>query len=228
MKDLELKGIEILDDLSHPERDAGRVAWIKRLRVRNAFVDGSFSRPYNVDIVSHKGIDAVAILPYWRDDDGRVQLMLLRSFRPALTFRDADPESEPYLIEAIAGILERGEGSQGRAGIRHRAAREALEEAGIEIPQETVAILGEPFFTSPGVYTEKLWVTAAEVDPGVRNEPSLDGSVMEEMIRPLVFSLEEARLMCDTGEIRDAKTEIAIERLARLLDRTGKKQEISN
>jgi len=209
-----LRQIELLESSSDPERDKGKVAWIERLTVRHAYEDGTFSRPYRLDVVSHTGYDAVGVLPYWTEN-GEPWVMLLMSFRPVLTFREIEPEPAPFMVEMIAGVLEKGE--QGDIGVKRRAVEELREEAGLPAEESAVQILGASFYSSPGVYTEKLWVCAVEVDMAQRTTPKLDGSVMEEMIEPFAVALETARRMCWRGEIRDAKTEIALERLARFL-----------
>jgi len=67
------------------------------------------------------------------------------------------------------------------------------------------------------LYTEKLWLAAVEIDPSTQVKPLLDGSVMEEMIEAFPIKLEAARDLCLSGDIVDAKTEIALERFARLI-----------
>lgn len=213
MKRQKFLKLDILADDSDPARDSGHISWIQRLKVRNEYEGGSFSRPYHLDIVTHKGVDAVGILPWWRKD-GEIQVMLLRSFRPAQMFRPVDPREDPFLVEIIAGVLEEGE--HDRKGVRRRAALETLEEAGIRVAEEDLEFLGQPFFSSPGLYTEKLWLCAIEVDPEIEREAILDGSVMEELIETFTLPLSEARSRCLDGGIVDAKTEIALERFARL------------
>lgn len=206
--------VELLADESPAAWSEGRVVRLRRLRVRNEYVGGEHSREYGVEIVAHRGHDAVAVIPYWIEDEN-YKVMLLRSFRPALLFRDFQPESEPFLVECVAGVLEEGEGDG--PGIRHRAAAETLEEAGFHVEENEVQILGVPFYASPGVYTEKVWVTTVQVDPRARVAPLLDGSVFEELIEPLPLALDVALEWLERGQIRDAKTEIALLRFARWL-----------
>lgn len=206
--------VELLADESPKEWSEGRVLRMRRLKVRNAYQGGEVSRDYGVELAQHRGHDAVAVIPYWIEDD-TYKIMLLRSFRPALLFRDFQPESEPFLVECVAGVLEAGEGDG--PGIRHRAARETLEEAGFRLEENDVQILGVPFYASPGVYTEKIWITTGQVDPRQRVEPLLDGSVFEEVIEPLPLALDVALEWLERGLIRDAKTEIALMRFAHWL-----------
>lgn len=209
-----LKRIDIVETLTNPEHHTGKVLTMERFIVRHEYEDGSYSRPYTLELVSHKGVDAVGVLPYW-EEKGETHVMLLNSFRPAMTLRRTEPLESPYLIEIIAGVVEEGE--TGEMGVKTRAKEEALEEGGLPIEQADIEILGDAVFSSPGVYTEKFWICAVRVDISKRVTPSLDGSVMEEMIEPFTTTLAHARTLCENGEIRDAKTEIALERLAKKL-----------
>jgi len=209
-----LQNIEVVEKNTNPEFDKGRISWIDRYRVKNQYEDGSFSKVYNLDVFSHKGLDAVGVIPYWKDN-GKIMLTLLKSFRPALSFRSQNPETSPFLVEIIAGVLEAGE--DGGEGAIIRAKEELHEEAGILVESKNIYLLGKPFYCSPGLYTEKLWICAVEIDPLKKVEPTLDGSVMEELIEAFPVTLAKAREMCLNGEIKDAKTEIALERLYRAL-----------
>ncbi len=217
MSEKTLKKLEILGEHSNPDFDHGKAAWIRKYTVRHEYDNGEFSRPYRLDVVSHVGIDAVGVVPYWREN-GETFIALLHSFRPALTLREIEPSESPYLVEIVAGVMEKGE--YGPEGVRHRAAEELLEEAGYISEETKIEILGSPFYVSPGVYTEKIWLCAAQVDPGARRSPRLDGSVMEEMISSFSLSLNEALDRSRSGRFADAKTEIALERLARHLNTT--------
>ncbi len=210
-----LHRIELVEDETNPDRDSGRVAWIRRLKVHNRYGDGNSSRDYRLDVVSHRGIDAVGVIPYWIAE-GQTYVFLLRCFRPALAFRPIQPEKTPFLIEVVAGVLEDGE--HDIDGVRQRAVAETREEAGFTVNESDIVMLGEPFFSSPGVFTEKLWLCAVPVNPAEREEPTRDGSVMEDLLAPRPMALTEALQQCRQGAIRDAKTEIALERFARWLN----------
>lgn len=206
--------IKVVEKVTNPEFDKGRISWIERYRVKNEYKDGSFSKVYNLDVFSHRGLDAVGVVPYWKEE-GEIWVTLLKSFRPALKFRSKTPEDPPFLIEIIAGVLEGGE--DGDSGAVKRAKEELHEEAGIIVDEKKIRLMGKPFYCSPGLYTEKLWLACVETDPENRVEPTLDGSVMEELLEAFPVSLKDAREMCFNGDIKDAKTEIALERLYRLL-----------
>ncbi len=214
MTDKVFDKLEVIQTLVSSDEKQGRISRVESYRVRNLYRDGSFSKPYHLDVVSHIGLDAVGVLPYWLND-GEIFVRLLKSFRPAQMFRSVLPEDSPFLVEIIAGVLEDGE--HNADGVKIRAVAELLEEAGVSSTVDQMRIMGEAFFSSPGVYTEQLHLTAIEIDPDISGSPTLDGSVMEELIETFDVSLKEARAMCLDGRIRDAKTEIALERFVRLI-----------
>ena len=204
--------LESIERLEQTLEVRGRVTRLRSYKVRNHYADGGCSRVYDLDVVSHKGTDAVAVLPYWKGEDGEWRVMLARCFRPALTLREITPEPEPFIYEAMAGVMEMGEEDAG--GPARRAAEELHEESGFVVRPDEVEMLGPAFYTSPGVYTEKIHLAAARVDPLKRGEPTRDGSVMEELLRTVEFKLSEALELCRAGAVRDAKTELALRRLA--------------
>ena len=115
-----------------------------------------------------------------------------------------------------AGMVEPDD-APGDEGLRHRAAVEALEEAGVDVPERDLEVLGGETFASPGTTDEKLFFCAVRVDnleriPRV--EPTGDGSVMEEWGRVHVLGLHDALARCRDGRIPDMKTELALARLA--------------
>lgn len=197
---------------------------VRRTRLRNRREDGSTSDAYNCDFMVRKmGTDAVVVALYHQTAQG-VQVLLRQGLRPALALgRDAEslpiPDRAPYcyFTEVVAGVIEADD--QGEAGIRHRAAMEALEEAGYKVEESAVDFLGAGTFPSPGSMPEKFWLTSVEIaDPTDRTDPEGDGSIMEERSRHRWVDLNEAIEACVQGDIEDAKTEIV---LRRLRDRIG-------
>lgn len=209
-----LSRIETLAELTDRNADMGRISRIRRYRLQNHYADGERSREYAIDVIDHRGQDAVGILPYWQEK-GETHVLLLKCFRPAQTFRVVNPLSDPMVIEVIAGVLEDGEHDE--AGVRRRAVAELAEEAGIIADTADLTLLGKPFLSSPGLFTEMIWLAAIPIDPTRLVSPSLDGSVMEELIEPFPVTLDTARRLCLEGVIMDAKTEIALERFVRLI-----------
>jgi ADP-ribose pyrophosphatase len=114
-------------------------------------------------------------------------------------------------------VLEPGE--RGADALRRRGADEVREEAGIEIAPERLEILGAPFFPLPGIVSEKIHILAGEVARGAEVGPypaphEGDGSPLEEGAVLEWRGLHDAIEACESGEIEDAKTEIALRRLA--------------
>ncbi len=208
------RDIEILEDRNRLEPGERRFTDVRYFRVRNLYHDSEPSREYRLDMVSHRGVDAVCSVPY-HFDNGICRILMIKSFRPVLKLRPLAPEPEPFLWEIVAGVLEDGEHTLD--GVKKRSADELQEEAGIKVDWRDVEIMGEPMYMSPGIYTEKIWFTAVETDIGKRLPAEHDGSVQEELIEQHEFSLEEALDCLRHGIIKDAKTEIAIYRLKEML-----------
>jgi ADP-ribose pyrophosphatase len=130
------------------------------------------------EIIRHPG--AVVVIPEL--PDGRI--VLVRQFRKPL---------ERHVIEAVAGLKERGEDP------RTCAAREVREETGYRAKK--VNRLGS-VFASPGYTDERLHLFHIELDPR-RREPSLDD---DERVEVLYFRPAEVDRMIATGRIFDCKT----------------------
>jgi ADP-ribose pyrophosphatase len=216
-----VRTIEVLEDYSSRARLDEGFLRLKRLRARNRRSDGTVSPEYKIDVIDRPTLDAVALVIWARTARG-VEVLTRHQLRPAAFFRRgraaALPEPEYLLIEEIvAGVLEPGE--LGRDALKHRASEEAREEAGLEIPSESIRPLGGPFFPLPGIVSEKIHVLESEVRRGagadVLDAPHEgDGSPLEEGSHLQWRTLEDALRACDAGQIEDAKTEIAFRRLA--------------
>jgi ADP-ribose pyrophosphatase len=213
--------IEIVEDYTPRARCDEGFLRLKRFRARNRRADGSASREYPIDVIDRPTLDAVAVCLYARSARG-VEVLTRRGLRPAAFFRRGKvavlPEREYLLVEElVAGVLEPGE--VGLDALRRRAADEAREEAGLEIPPEALEPLGGPFFPLPGIVSEKIHLLAAEVTrPSVDGPHAAphegDGSPLEEGAVLEWRELSAAIAACERGEIEDAKTEIALRRLA--------------
>lgn len=216
-----VRTIEVLEDYSARARLDEGFLRLKRLRARNRRTDGTTSPEYKIDVIDRPTLDAVALVVWARTPRG-VEVLTRHQLRPAAFFRRgrtaALPEPEYLLVEEIvAGVLEPGE--LGLAALKHRAAEEAREEAGLDIPPDAIQPLGGPFFPLPGIVSEKIHVLETEVrrgaGPDVLDAPHEgDGSPLEEGSHLQWRTLPEALRACDAGEIEDAKTEIAFRRLA--------------
>ncbi|WP_134683213.1 NUDIX domain-containing protein [Brevibacillus migulae] len=133
------------------------------------------------EIVKHQG--AVAVLPL--TDDGK--MVVVRQFRKAL---------ERTILEIPAGKLEKGE--------------EPLACAKRELEEETGYTAAHyehlsSFYTSPGFADELLHVYVATGLKAGAMQPDED-----EFVEVLELTLEEAHEKHRLGEIRDAKTVVAL------------------
>jgi ADP-ribose pyrophosphatase len=197
---------------------------LRRLTLRNRHTDGSLSAPYPCDFIERpRGLDAVGLVIWTRArGDGGVRVLIRDCLRPPIQLARpgihfvpiAEPPDRPLLNpEICAGLIEAGD--EGEAGIRRRAAIEALEETGFTVRPEDVVMLGGPSMPVPGVLPERHYYTAGEVvDPAAAGATTGDGSPMEEGARMRWLALDEAIAACVRGEIEDSKTEIALRRLA--------------
>jgi ADP-ribose pyrophosphatase len=195
---------------------------LKRLELENVYEDGSCSEPYPCDIIERDGVDAVAVILFAKGTDGRIRIGFREAPRPPLYFRKdealAVPDQRVYLAlhEIVAGKVEPGD--SGFEGLRKRAAREVLEEAGFRVRPEDVFFLGGGVFSSPGTTPEKVFLAAVEVDPSSGlSEPEGDGTVMERDGRIVFLDLGEAILKFRRGELEDAKAEVGLVRLSEKL-----------
>ncbi len=142
-------------------------------------------REAQFEIVQHNG--GAAALPILAD--GR--LILIRQFRPA---------AEGFVWEIPAGRLEPGEDGAGCIE------RELIEEIGYR--SAAVASLGF-IYSSIGFCNEKIYLYTAG-----KLEKTTTALEPDEFIEPQIVSLEEALRMIESGEIVDAKTQVALLRYA--------------
>lgn len=219
-----VREIEVVEDRTATSRCDEGFLRVRRFMLRNHYADGRVSRPYACDVVSRRRVDAVAVVLWHKDERGRIQVHYREGTRAPVWLRRKKqdelpcPDPGPYdlLGEIVAGVLE--EDDVGREGILRRGAIEAKEEAGYQVDTARVRELGQGgLFPTPGVTDEKVYLVAAEVDPGVRGAAEGDGSVHEEGTRLVIRELRETIRACRRGELPDAKTELGVLRLADLL-----------
>lgn len=210
--------VEITERMDMDTADQVGFLSLQRLTLVNHYQDGSKSPPYIYDAVLRKWMDAVVLVLTAHVD--RVLSICLRAcIRPPLVLREElelpVPDERPSctLWEVPAGLLE--ENDKGIAGIKNRAAAEALEETGYTIPAGNFSLLPGAPFLSPGVIPERIHFAHADVaDVHGRTNPTGDGSPVEDGAIVRWFALSEALTMCEHGVIADTKTELALRRLA--------------
>lgn len=208
--------IDIVEDkTSSTPSDAGFVR-VRRLVLRNRYGAGTEpSRDYAYDCVERAATDAVGIVLYARTPDRVCLRSAIRppvSLRPSYALPIAPTSADPTLYEIPAGLVEADE--HGEEGLRACAARETMEEVGLSIAPDAFFRLGPGVYLSPGLTAEKLYFLAAEADPESASAPTLDGSPVEEAAIVRWLTLPEALEACRSAALEDAKTEVAIRRLA--------------
>jgi ADP-ribose diphosphatase len=215
LEDIEVVGEKTGESLSPFVR-------LRRLQLRHRYNDDLYSQSYIFDIVEGPFADAVAIVLYHMDSEGKVWVGLRRGVRPSIYLRKDNPakaflDALPRLtyLELVAGGIEYGDLDS--IGINGRAALEVKEEAGYEVKAEELVSLGEGSFSSPGFGMEKIHYRAVKVDPREGTEPQGDGHPLEEVGDFQFHELSQAISRCRSGEIEDAKTEIGLYRLANYL-----------
>lgn len=136
--------------------------------------------------------DAVGILLYDADCEA---IVFVEQFRPGAFFA----REYPWILECVAGIVEKGE------TVQEVAYREAVEESGCSVKDmEPIA----EYFSSPGGMTERLTLFCGCVDSrecktygGLENEG--------EDIRVRVLKTKEVFQMLQDRKIKNAMTLIA-------------------
>jgi ADP-ribose pyrophosphatase len=207
--------IEVVEDFSATARCDEGFLQVRRLRCRNVRADGSHSPIYRVDVVDRPRLDAVAVLVYRRGGQG-LEALTRHNLRPAAYFRKdkepavPDPGSHLLTQEIVAGLLEPED--RGLEGVRARAAAEVREEAGLVVDAAAVELLGAPFFVAPGILSEKIYLAAVDATGKPQSVPEGDGSPLEEGGAVRWWPFEALLAACRSGEVADAKTELALTR----------------
>ena len=203
-----------------PSRDEPGFLDLRRQVFRIEREDGSLSEPFVYDTVDRARLDAVVIAPHYRDAAGRRHVFLRSALRPPVATRPLDvrPVAEAPTLgglwELPAGLVEADERSP--EGLRRGAARELFEEVGLEVDPSALGELGPSTFPAPGMIGERHFYFHVEVDPARRVTPPEDGSPLEMGAVIADVLLDEAIELTRRGAIEDAKTEMALRRLAEI------------
>lgn len=169
---------------------------VDRYRLRHQQYDGGDGPPISREVFERG--HGVVVLPY---DPVRDRVVLIEQFRIA-PYAVGDP---PWMIEAIAGLIDDGEAPE------DVARREAREEAGLSLDR-LVRIMR--VYVSPGGTTETLTLFAAPIDlPD--GTGGVHGLAAEgEDIRVLLLDADAALAMIEDGRITAAPAVLALQWLA--------------
>jgi ADP-ribose pyrophosphatase len=199
--------IAVARDRSQEARVTGGFLNLRRVELVAHYPDGSESAPFAYDVATREALDAVVIAAFYFE--GPVRHVFLRSaVRPPCALRSISPMHDGSLWELPAGLVEPGEDPA------EAAARELGEELGFIAHAGAMQPLGEWTFPAPGVIGERHIFYAVEVDPRSRSTPTEDGSALERSAAILALPVLDALQHCRGGALRDAKTELALRRLA--------------
>jgi len=198
MKDKLVQTLRTLADVEIVSRDLIGRGWgkLERLKLRHRRFDNAWSEVMERDVYTIG--ESINLIPY---DPKLNAVLLIEQFRPCgLIWGEAT-----WLIEGIAGMIGAGESPA------EVCKREALEEADCVIDEpHAISVL----FSSPGGYGERAHLFTARAD--LSHAGGVHGLAEEhEDIKVLVVPLNEALSACDDGRIRDAKTIVMIQWLAR-------------
>lgn len=185
----------------------GGFLWLRRLALTVSGVPPH--PPFTYDVVERRALDACVIVAHERRN--HAPWVWLRScIRPPVALRPSAlaPTHGGVLWEVPAGLVEPREAPEAAAR------RELEEELGFTADARAVRPLGSWTVPAPGFVGEVHHFFHVPVDGLVRRDPSGDGSPLEAGARLVCVSLERALAACRSGEIRDAKTELALRRLA--------------
>lgn len=186
---------------------------VRRLDLAVVRGDGSRSATFPYDVLDRRALDACVIVAHHRDAAGTPHVWLRSCVRPPVALRVDPPKSSGILWEVPAGLVEPGEAPA------ETAARELAEELGFAVEVAAMAPLGEWTAPAPGFVGEVHHFFHVEVDPGARGEPGGDGTPLEDAAVIFSLPLAEALAACASGDVRDAKTELALRRLEDVLGR---------
>lgn len=202
--------------------DTGFVT-LERFIAINEYDDGSFSKEYNCDIINRKGSDAVIIVPYAYIDN-QMHVLMIKNFRPVVYYKEKVlnnksageiDENIMSFLEFPAGMLEEDELNMkdSNMGIRKCAQRELEEETGYSVNIKNIKVLGHQYYSSSGIITERINIATCDITGLKPKKVKTDGSVMEENIDSFFVEFTEAIKWCKEGIIKNAGTEIGLNRL---------------
>jgi ADP-ribose pyrophosphatase len=177
---------------------------VRHLDLVARYPDGTQSEPFAYDVVTRKALDAVIIAAFERRG-GERHVYMRSATRAPLALRE--PEGAD-LWEVPAGMIEPGESP------RETAVRELEEELGFRVPASALVDLGPWTIPLPGMIAERQHFFQVDVTHAERGTPRGDGSPLERGAQVVAVPLPSLLALCRAGQLRDAKSELALRRLA--------------
>jgi len=185
----------------------GKLFRVIRATLQYRRFDGRMSDP--VTRISFERGDSVGVLLHDPRDDA---VILVRQFRYPVYVglnpdeRVGDGARQAWLLEIVAGVKDVGR------TVREVASKELLEEAGYRVKGDLHPVT--TIYPSPGGSSERIHLFLGEIDH--RQHAGKGGGVVAEGedTQVVVLPFGEAMDMVARGEIRDAKTIIALQHLA--------------
>ncbi|WP_419571075.1 ADP-ribose diphosphatase [Rheinheimera sp.] len=165
---------------------------IDQYKIRHALFNGGHSGVFQRELFERG--HAVVVLPYNPQTD---ELVLIEQFRVGAL----NNPNGPWLLEAIAGMIEAGESTE------QVAQREAEEEAGLVLEQFLPML---SYQSSPGGSTERIHLLLARL--AQREVAGVYGLAEEnEDIEVHLLQRSDAMLLLKAGKIDNAATVIALQ-----------------
>ncbi len=183
---------------------------VTRVDLVLTYPNGDESPPFQYDIGTRNALDSAVIAAFYDDEHGERHVYLRSAVRPPCALVGLPREQVGGLWELPAGLIEPGEAPAAAA------ARELHEELGFVASEAAMRELGGWTFPVPGMIGERNFFFCAEVDPASRALPTEDGLALERFAAIVALPARDVLEHCRAGAIRDAKTELAMRRLAEI------------
>ena len=214
--------IEVIEKLEESK------GFLKAKSFKVKFSQCNQSAEATIDYIDRKSKDAVCIVPYEtvRSQNVDTTVLYLRScLRATIELCSKRKEDCEFVQKGMklnhtgnqwefpAGMID------GEESVKDAACRELEEELGIYVSPAHIKELGPPIFTSAGLAPEKIYFQLAEVNSKYMKDIATlagDGSAMEKFGQKATVTISEALELCNNGIISDAKTTVAIYRVAKL------------